>query len=372
MTAIPLVDLRTQYHHLKADIDAAIAAVLERGQFVLGPEVEAFEGEMAAYCGTRHAIGVASGTDALELALRACGVGPGDEVMTTALSFFATVEAIVAVGAHPIFVDVEPVTYTMNPAQVAAKVTAKTKALIPVHLYGHPCAMDQLMPLARVHQLKVIEDCAQAIGAEWGDTRVGGFGDAGCLSFYPTKNLAGYGDGGMVVTNDDAVAERIRVLRVHGGHRRYTHELIGMNSRLDELQAAVLRVKLRHLEAWTTARRRHAELYTRSFHAAGAQHITVPRERPGARHVYHLYSIRLAHRDQVHEILTKQKIEAQVCYPSTLPAQPALKPWGVAADRFPIAEAVTSDILSLPMYPELTLPLIEEVVRAVMQGVNSR
>jgi dTDP-4-amino-4,6-dideoxygalactose transaminase len=371
MTAIPLVDLRAQYHQLKAEIDAAIAAVLERGQFVLGPEVEAFEGEMAAYGGTRHAIGVASGTDALELALRACGVGPRDEVITTALSFFATVEAIIAVGATPTFVDVEPVTYTVNPAHVAAKITPKTKALIPVHLYGHPCGMDQLLPLAKAHQLKVIEDCAQAIGAEWAGTRVGGFGDAGCLSFYPTKNLAGYGDGGMVVTNDDAVAERIRVLRVHGSRQRYTHELIGKNSRLDELQAAVLRVKLRHLEAWTEARRRHAERYTRAFHAAGAQQITLPRERPGYRHVYHLYAIRLPHRDQVQELLAKHKIESQVCYPSTLPAQPALKPWAIAG-RFPIAEAVTSDILALPMYPELTPPLIDEVVHTVLEGVRSR
>jgi len=370
MSAIPLVDLRAQYHHLKAEIDAAIAAVLERGQFVLGPEVDAFESEMAAYCGTRHAIGVASGTDALELALRACGIGPGDEVITTALSFFATVEAIVAVGARPTFVDVEPATYTLNPAEVAAHITPKTKALIPVHLYGHPCAMDQLLPFATAHRLKLIEDCAQAIGAEWNNKRVGGFADAGCLSFYPTKNLAGYGDGGMVVTNDDAIAERIRLLRVHGSRRRYTHEVIGMNSRLDELQAAILRVKLRHLEEWTAARRRHAERYTRSF-AAAAQQMTLPRERPGYRHVYHLYAVRLARRDQVQERLAKRKIETQICYPSTLPAQPALQPWGISA-RCPVAESVTNDLLALPMYPELTPSLIDEVVQAVLEGMRSR
>ena len=370
MTAIPLIDLRAQYHAIKAEIDAAITAVLERGQFVLGPEGEAFEREMAAYCKTRDAIGVASGTDALELALRACGIGPGDEVLTTAFSFFATVEAIVAVGARPVFVDIEPATYTLDVAEIEQKLTSHTKAVIPVHLYGHPCAMDRLMDIARAHRLKVIEDCAQAIGADIGGRRVGGFGDAGCLSFYPTKNLAGYGDAGMVVTNDEAMAERIRLLRVHGSRRRYVHEIAGTNSRLDEIQAAILRVKLRHLEDWTRARRRHAERYTRSFHAAGAPRVATPRELAGSRHVYHLYSIRVPRRDEIHQMLAQRSIDTQVCYPSTLPAQPALKLLGIEPGRFPIAEAVAGDILSLPMYPELTPQHIEEVVQAVIQSAK--
>ncbi|MBI3022073.1 MAG: DegT/DnrJ/EryC1/StrS family aminotransferase, partial [Candidatus Omnitrophica bacterium] len=221
MPHTPLVDLRAQYRSIRREIDRAIRRVVAGGQFVLGPEVEAFEREAAAYCGTRYAVGVASGTDALELSLRACGIGPGDEVITSAYSFFATAEAIVAVGAAPAFVDIEPATYTLDPAEVAAKMTPRTKAIIPVHLYGHPCAMDRIMEIARAHRVKVIEDCAQAIGAVFRGRRVGSFGDAGCLSFYPSKNLGGYGDGGMVVTNSPSVAERIRLLRNHGSRERY-------------------------------------------------------------------------------------------------------------------------------------------------------
>lgn len=362
---IPLVDLRAQYRAIQREIDQAISAVLHGGQFVLGPEVAALETEVAAYCGTRYAVAVASGTDALSLSLRAFGVGPGDEVVTTALSFFATAEAIVAVGATPVFADIEAVAYNLDPGQLESKVTSKTKAVIPVHLYGHPCAVDRILPLATRCGLRVIEDCAQAIGATLYGKRVGSFGDVGCLSFYPTKNLGAFGDGGMVLTNDGDVAERIRWLRNHGSREKYVHELLGTNSRLDELQAAILRVKLRHLEAWNAARRAHAQRYAARFRERGLDMITVPRELPGCRHAYHLFSVRLPHRDRVQQELAKRQVSSQVCYPRILPAQPALRPWCVGVGPFPVAEAVTRDVLSLPVYPELTPDLIDEVVAAI-------
>ncbi|MBI4340976.1 MAG: DegT/DnrJ/EryC1/StrS family aminotransferase, partial [Candidatus Omnitrophica bacterium] len=238
MPNIPLLDLRAQYRSIKPEIDAAIQRVLDSGHFILGPEVEALEREIAAYCGATHAVGVASGTDALELSLRALGIGAGDEVITTAFSFFATAEAIVAVGAIPVFVDIELQTYNLDPEQVAAAVTPRTTAILPVHLYGHPCAIEPIMATAKRHGLKVIEDCAQAIGAQVHGKRVGSFGHAAALSFFPSKNLGGYGDGGMVVTNDAKVADAVKLLRVHGSRRRYWHEQLGRNSRLDELQAA--------------------------------------------------------------------------------------------------------------------------------------
>jgi dTDP-4-amino-4,6-dideoxygalactose transaminase len=359
---IPLVDLRAQYRAIQGEIDGAIRAVLERGQFILGPEVEALEREVAASCGTAHAVAVASGTDALELALRACGIGPGDEVLTSAYSFFATAEAILAVGAAPAFVDIEPAAYTLDPAALASKVTPRTKAILPVHLYGHPCAMDQIRAVADAHRLRVIEDCAQAMGARIRHQRVGSFGDAGCLSFYPSKNLGAYGDGGMVVTNDAAVAEPIRLWRAHGSRQRYHHVAVGTNSRLDELQAAILRVKLRHLEAWNEARRRHARTYAEAFQRRRLDRVILPQELPGCSHVYALYSIRVPQREQVMVALAEQGIGHQVAYPATLPAQPALASRLASAGAFPHAEAVAREILSLPMYPELTPDLIDHVV----------
>ncbi|MEK7214768.1 MAG: DegT/DnrJ/EryC1/StrS family aminotransferase, partial [Chloroflexota bacterium] len=258
---VPLVDLKAQYQRLKPEIDAAVGRVLASGQFILGPEVKALEQELAAYCGTTEAVSVASGTDALELSLRACGIGPGDEVITTASSFFATAEAILAVGARPVFVDIEPLTYTIDVAQIVPAVSPRTKAILPVHLYGHPCDMDALMRIAQRYKLLVIEDGAQAIGARDREQRVGSFGIAGCFSFFPSKNLGAYGDGGAVVTNDGKVAEHLRLLRVHGSSQKYVHTISGRNSRLDELQAAILRAKLPYLEAWHQARRQHAQTY---------------------------------------------------------------------------------------------------------------
>lgn len=367
---IPLVDLTTQYRSLKDEIDAAIHTVLSRGQFVLGPEVAALEREVASYCGVRHAVAVASGTGALELALRAAGIGPGDEVITTAFSFFATAEAILTVGASCVFVDIDPESYTLDPRQVAAKLSRRTKVLLPVHLYGYPCRMAELMQIARARRLLVIEDCAQAIGAREQGRRVGSFGRAGCLSFYPSKNLGAYGDGGMVVTRDAALADRIRLLRNHGSRRRYHHALIGTNSRLDELQAAVLRVKLRHLDRWNALRRSHARRYAEAFHRHAVPGLVLPRERPACEPVYHLYSIRLKHRDRVQRRLAAQGIATQVAYPSTLPAQPALASMGYGRQRYPVAEAVARDILSLPIYPELTTKQIGHVVKQIAQAMN--
>ena len=367
---IPLLDLTAQYHALKPQLDAAMQRVCASGQFILGPEVEALEQEVAASCGTSCAVAVASGTDALELSLRACGIGRGDEVLTTAFSFFATVEAILSVGATPVFVDIDPATYTLSPSAVDARLTPRTKALLPVHLYGHPCAMELLLAIARRHRLKVIEDCAQAIGARVGGRRVGSFGDAGCLSFYPTKNLGAYGDGGMVVTNDRAVAEQIRLLRAHGSRERYTHVALGRNSRLDELQAAILRVKLRCLDQWNEARRCHAQAYTEGFTRAGLDDVVVPQEAPGCAHAYHLYTIRLPDRQRIQDALAREGIATQVAYPSILPAQPALASMGFSAKEFPAATAAASGVLSLPMFPELTAEQIERVVGTVARELS--
>ncbi|MBI3088206.1 MAG: DegT/DnrJ/EryC1/StrS family aminotransferase [Candidatus Omnitrophica bacterium] len=369
---IPLIDLVAQYQGIKPEIDAAIHQVVSRGQFILGPEVEAFEQELAAYCGAAHAVGVASGTDALELTLRACGIGPGDEVITAAFSFIASAEAIIAAGARPVFVDIDPGSYTLDVAKLDAAISPKTKAILPVHLYGHPCDLDALMRLAAPRKLLLIEDCAQAIGAEVRGRRVGSFGTAGCFSFFPSKNLGAYGDGGMVVTNDGALAEQVRCLRVHGSRRRYHHEVIGRNSRLDELQAAILRVKLRHLDEWNAARRRHAQAYRRAIDGAGLTELALPQEAAGAAHVYHLYTIRLEAREAVQQALTQAGIGCQVAYPSTLPAQPALAPWVDARQRFPVAEACARTVLSLPMYAELTAALLERVVEVLAKSAAVR
>jgi len=370
MLPIPLIDLVTQYHAIRQEIDEAVRRVLESGHFILGPEVEALEREIAAYCETAFAVAVASGTDALELSLRACGIGSGDEVVTTAYSFFATAEAIVTVGARPVFIDIDPRTYNLDPAQLAAAVTPRTKALVPVHLYGHPCAMDQVMAIAKAHHLKVIEDCAQAIGARYRGQRVSSFGDSGALSFYPSKNLGAYGDGGMVVTNDRSVADQVRLLRTHGSRDKYLHAILGKNSRLDELQAAILRVKLHHIEQWNEARRRNAAIYTALLSREQIRGLMLPVEQPECHHVYHLYPIRIAERDRVQQALREQGVATQVHYPATLPSQPALKPWVPSGSWCPRAVEVSRQVLSLPMYPELTPELIERVVRSLVRAVS--
>ncbi len=367
VTSIPLIDLLAQYRALRPEIDQALQTVLQSGQFILGPEVQAFEREAAAFCGTAHAVGVASGTDALELSLRGLGIGPGDEVITTAFSFFATAEAIIAAGAVPVFADIEPSTCNLDPAAVETRLTGNTKAIMPVHLYGHPCDLEPLQRFATSRGLILIEDCAQAMGASIGEKRVGSFGAAAALSFYPSKTLGAFGDGGMVITNDAKLADRVRLMRAHGSTEQYHHLTMGMNSRLDELQAAILRVKLRHLDEWSEARRGHAAAYAEAFQRAGLKQVRLPAERRGARHVYSLYTIRTPKRDQVQRALTGDKIAAQIAYPRTLPQQPALEAY---AGSYPKAEAAAAEVLSLPMYPELSPEQIERVVDTVARALT--
>ena len=371
VSAIPLLDLVAQYQGIKSAIDQAVERVLTSGQFILGPEVAALECEIAASCGVGHAVGVASGTDALELVLRALGVGPGDEVITSAFSFVAAAEAVVLVGAAPVFVDIEPQTFALDPARLAGAITPKTKAVIPVHLFGHPCDMEPILDVASRHHLAVIEDCAQALGARYRGKRVGSLGRCGILSFYPTKNLGGYGDGGMVVTHDAALAASVRLLRSHGSRQRYRHEILGRNSRLDELQAAILRVKLPHLDAWNAARRRHAHAYAAACARSGLTSIGWPQERAGCEHVYHLYTIRLSDRDRIQRALEAEGIMTQVAYPSILPEQPALAPYQQPASSFPNARRASQEVLSLPMYPELTPALIERIVQCLIDALRS-
>jgi len=357
------MDLTAQYRRLKPELDAAMQRVLDRGQFVLGPEGEHLERELAAYCGTRDAVAVASGTDALILTLRGCGIGAGDEVVTPCFSFFATAEAIVTVGATPRFVDIDPRTYAIDVGQIEAALSPRTKAVLPVHLFGHPCDLEPLARLADRRGLALIEDCAQAVGARYQGRRVGAWGRAGCLSFYPTKNLGAYGDGGMVVTNDPALAQQLRLLRTHGSRGGYHHTAIGTNSRLDELQAAILRVKLPHVDDWNQARRRHAETYRRLIEQAGLDgELSPPHEQPGCEHVFHAYVIRSRQRERLREGLRKQGIGVQVYYPSTIPQQPALQHLSPAPRSYPMAEQAAAEVLALPMYPELTEELIRQIV----------
>ncbi len=361
--SVPMVDLKVQYEAIREEIDRAVLDVLRSSAFILGPQGKALEQGIAAYHGVRHAAGVASGTDALHLALKAAGVGPGDEVITSPFTFIATAEAISYVGAVPVFADIRPDTFNIDPEQAARRITKRTKALLPVHLYGHPADMDPLMDLARRHGLVVIEDCAQSFGAEYQGTRTGGIGHLGCFSFFPSKNLGAYGDGGMVVTDDQALADRIMSLRNHGSKVRYYHDEVGFNSRLDEVQAAVLNVKFRHIEAYNEGRRRSGELYTRELAAAG---VRTPVELPGCRHVFHQYTIRVKDRDRVKEKLDAAKVANMIYYPVPCHLQAAYRELGMKPGSLPVAEQAAGDVLSLPMYPELT----EEQVRSVCDAVK--
>jgi dTDP-4-amino-4,6-dideoxygalactose transaminase len=364
---IPILDLTAQYRELKPQIDAAIARVLESGTFIMGPNVEAFEHEIAAYLGVKHAISLNSGTDALHLALRALDVGPGDEVITTPFTFVATTEAIGIVGATPVFVDIDPVTCNIDAAQIESAITPRTKVILPVHLYGCPANMPAIMAIAQRHGLAVVEDCAQAIGAKVGGRTVGTIGTIGCFSFFPSKNLGAYGDAGMVTTNDAALADRLRALRVHGGRRKYHHEELGVNSRLDEVQAAILRVKLPHLDAWNEARRRIAARYTESLSKVAG--ITVPAEPPDCHAVYHQYTVRMAARDEVRERLLKAGIQTMVYYPVPLHLQDVHRNIGQVG-AFPHAERAAREVLSLPMFPELTAENQDTVVRELSAAVQ--
>ena len=363
---IPFVDLRRQYLNLKSDIDAAVQHVLETGQFVLGPEVAAFEDEFAAMCAAEAGIAVNSGTSALHLALLAAGVGPGDEVITVPYTFVATVAAIEYAGAKPVLVDVEPDYWTMDPAKLEAAITPRTKAIMPVHLYGQPADMDPILEIARRRGIPVIEDAAQAHGSEYKGRRCGAMGLLGCFSFYPGKNLGAYGEGGAVVTSDPALARRIRLLRAWGEEVRYEHKFKAFNYRMDGVQGAVLGVKLRHLEAWTDARRRNAAEYTRQL--AGTPAIA-PVERAGCRHVYHLYPVRLPQRDAWRAALGEAGVQTGVHYPIPVHLQPAYSDLGYEAGDFPVSEAVSHEVLSLPIFPELTAAQIGTVAGLLKAGL---
>lgn len=359
---IPMVDLKAQYQGLKEELDREVAAVLASGHFVLGPNVQALEQEAAAYCGVKHAITCASGTDALHLALRACGIGAGDEVITTPFTFIATAEAISYTGAKPVFVDIDPVTFNIDPARVAEAVTPRTRAVLPVHLYGQPADLAPLQETCGRHGLRLVEDCAQSFGAEYGGRKSGAFGDMGCFSFYPSKNLGAYGDGGMVVTSDDGLAQKVRILRDHGRTATYRHAVVGYNSRLDEIQAAILRVKLKHIDEYNRRRRRNAHLYTGRL--LGTK-VAPPAEDRKGLHVYHQYTIRSERRDAIQKALGAAHIASAVYYPVPLHQQEAYLA-DAAGVKLPHAESAAAQVLSLPMYPELTEKQIEQICGTIL------
>ena len=361
--AIPLVDLKAQYRTIKPELDAAVARIFENTSFIGGQEVASFEARMAEYCQTQYAVGVGSGTAALQLSMLACDIGPGDEVITTAMTFIATAAAIVHVGATPVVVDIDERTCNIDPKAIEAAITPRTKAIIPVHLYGQPAEMDAINAIAREHGLRVIEDACQAVGASYKGRRAGSLGDVGCFSFYPGKNLGAAGDGGLVVTNDKALYERISLLRDHGRTSHYGHAVVGYTHRLDALQAAVLNVKLDYLEGWNAARRQWAGAYTAAL--AGTDCIT-PYEAEGCRSIYHLYTVRVpGDRDEMLAALRAGGIGAGVHYPLPVHLQEAFAYLGKGEGTCPLAEACAASTLSLPIYPELTEEQLSEVVAAV-------
>ena len=369
---IPFLDLKAQYESIKDEINAAIAEVLESTQFILGPTVRDLEQQVAAHCGCKYGVGVASGTDALRLTLTALGIGPGrfdklstrDEVITTPFTFIATANTISHCGARPVFVDIDPHSYNIDPAAIEAAITEHTKAIFPVHLYGQPADMGSIMELAEAHGLYVIEDAAQAIGARYKGRQVGSIGYAACLSFYPTKNLGAYGDGGMVVTNDVALAEKVDILRRQGGKKKYHAEVLGFNSRLDSLQAAILGVKLKYLDDWNEARRRVAQRYNELLTDLP---VTTPYESPDVYHVYHQYTIRAPQRDALAAYLKERGIGTMIYYPVPLHLQRLYASLGYGEGSLPVSEAASREVLSLPMYPELTEAQQQEVAQAIWE-----
>ena len=360
---IPFGDLKLQYQALKVELDRAVQSVLNDGWFILGKNVAAFENEFAAYCGARFAIGVGNGTDALKLALLACGVGPGDEVITAPNSATFTALAISDTGAIPRFVDIDPVSFNLDPGKLEGAIGPRTKAIMPVHLYGQSADMEPILFIARKHNLFVIEDAAQAHGATYKGRKVGTWGDAGCFSFYPSKNLGAFGDGGMVVTDNPEIAEKVRMLR-HGGQKtRYDHQLLGMNSRLDELQAAILRVKLTYLDKWNKARRHIAALYTALL---GDSTVELPVEMAYGEHVYHLYVIRCQNREALQKHLARRGVETIIHYPLPIHLQAAYRWLNLGRGSFPIAERYAQQVLSLPIYPELTEAKVRQVAAHIL------
>lgn len=347
----------------------AVSDVFENGAFINGPNVKALEKEIAQYLGSEHGIGLNSGTDALHLALRALDIGPGDEVITTPFTFVATTEAIGIVGAKPVFVDIDPQTYNIDPAAIEAAITPRTRAILPVHLYGHPAPMDEIMAIAKKHNLAVVEDCAQAIGTKYKGTFVGTIGTFGCFSFFPSKNLGAYGDGGMLVTNDTALADRSRALRAHGGRVKYYHEELGVNSRLDEVQAAILRVKLPHLNEWIENRRKVAARYIDAFSELGIQ---LPLDPSYGTHAYHQFTIRVPDRDAFQKALQEAGVQTMVYYPVPLHLQQVHAMYGQGEGTFPHSEKAANEVISLPMFPELKPEVQDQVIAAVKSVIKEK
>jgi dTDP-4-amino-4,6-dideoxygalactose transaminase len=365
---VPFVDLKTQCQGIKEEIMAEIGQALDGMQLFLGKNVQTLESEFADYCGTEFAIGVGSGTDALHIALRACGIGAGDEVITVPNTFIATVEAIILAGAKPVFVDIDPETYNMDTSQIERMINGRTRAILPVHLYGQPADIDPILELANKYNLKIIEDACQAHGAEYKGRRTGSLGDIGCFSFYFSKNLGAYGEAGIITTSDPEIAKRCRMIRDHGSSAKYHHTLIGFNGRLDELQAAVLRIKLPHLDEWTDNRRQLAEAYKASL----PEELIIPQEMPLAKHVYHLYVVRTPERERLREWLASKDIGVGMHYPIPIHLQEAWREYGGDNYSLPITEQITGEILSLPMYPEMSMGELGYVCECVREFCESK
>ncbi|HEY2783099.1 MAG TPA: DegT/DnrJ/EryC1/StrS family aminotransferase [Steroidobacteraceae bacterium] len=387
MTNVPLLDLKAQYAQIRAEVMPIIEQVCASQRFILGEHVVGLEAELARYCGSAAGIGVSSGTDALLLALMALGVGAGDEIITSPFTFFATAGTIARLGARPVFCDIDPVSFNLSPAAVAdflerdcktqngellnRRTGGRVKGLMPVHLYGQSADMDPLMAIAKQHRLKVIEDAAQAIGTEYGSVRVGAIGDIGCFSFFPSKNLGAFGDAGLCTTNDADLAETMRVLRVHGGKPKYFHSVIGGNFRIDELQAAILRVKLKYLDGWTAARQRNAAFYDAAFGAAGISNLVTPRASVQGRHIFNQYVVRVQNRDALKDFLTGRGIGTEIYYPVPLHLQQCFAYLGHSAGDFPESERAAEETLALPIYPELAEAQLAHVVASIAEFFSS-
>ncbi|MGB0383316.1 MAG: DegT/DnrJ/EryC1/StrS family aminotransferase [Ardenticatenaceae bacterium] len=362
---VPLLDLKAQYATMREEIREAIDRVVESQYFILGPEVQALEKEIATYSQCEYGIGVSSGTDAILVCLMALDLKPGDEIITTPYTFFATAGCVTRLGAKPVFVDIDPHSYNINPAQIEAVITDRTRAIMPVHLYGQMADMDPIMDIAQKHGLVVIEDAAQAIGSEYNGQRAGSIGHFGCFSFFPSKNLGGFGDGGMVVTNDAELAERVNILRKHGSKPKYYHHVVGGNFRLDAIQAAVLRVKLKDLDSWSDARQRNAAIYRQLFNQADIPSLVMPTEQPRYRHIYNQFVIRCPRRDELMAHLKEHKIGGAIYYPVPMHLQKCFADLGYQEGDFPVSEQAAQETLAVPIYPELTEDMQARVVEVI-------
>ncbi len=365
---IPILDLQKQYEEIKQEVEKEVLAVLSSGRYILGENVKKLEKNFAEYIEVKNAIGLASGTDALHIALRALDIGPGDEVLTVSFTFIATVEAISYVGAKPVFADINPDTFNFDITELERKITPKTKAIIPVHLYGQPVDMDPIVEIAKKYNLYIIEDCAQSVGASYKGSKTGTFGDVGCFSFFPTKNLGAAGDGGIVTTNSDYIAERIISLRNHGSHTRYYHTEVGLNSRLDEIQAAVLNVKLPHIDRWNIRRKKAAYLYNELLREV--KDIITPTEMDDTECVYHQYTVKVPQRDKIHEILKENGVMSMIYYPVPVHLQEAYRNLGLHEGYLPNTENITKNVLSLPIFPEITEEQQKKVANELIKAVN--